>query len=293
MSPSHRDQSVQAAIGHITNAGQLANEKPYEIFIDTPPGQPKTNMEFGLVDGITVRDARSHGCRKFTLERSGFEFVNKAFADELTVDLIKQSGGDAALRSYLDPLGKFLKEYLSADQVILFEAQSPTRRGHGPLTVWGCQSGLTVYFVADESALCGYKIVREHLVEEEREKLDAGEGRFRIINIWRPLVPMVSEKPLALCDWSSVSSGDWELCDQVLKDRVDEAMYLKHKPEHQWWWMPDQQHDELSLFVVWDSGKFRQGHQASTPHAAFDLPGSRSGRSRESIEVRSIVWTRD
>jgi len=47
--------------------------------------------------------------------------------------------------------------------------------------VWGCQSGLTVYFVADESALCGYKIVREHLVEEEREKLDAGEGRFRII----------------------------------------------------------------------------------------------------------------
>src|SRR4051794_76951 len=82
-----------------------------------------------------------------------------------------------------------------------------------------------------------------------------------LASIWRSLVPVVRQKPLGICDWSSVRSPDWELCDQVMDDRVDEAMYLVHKPEHKWWWLPEQSHKELTIFVVWDSEKFKNGQQ--------------------------------
>lgn len=37
------------------------------------------------------------------------------------------------------------------------------------------------YLVSDESAHCGLRIVRDHLVEQEQIELDNGTGRFRII----------------------------------------------------------------------------------------------------------------
>jgi hypothetical protein len=118
----------------------------------------------------------------------------------------------------------------------------------------------------------------EHLSEEEKLAFNTKGWRLRIMkcerfpnsnasesltmqSIWRPLVPVVREKPLALCDWRTVKSKDWELCDQIHHDRLDEAMYLKREEEHQWYWLPDQKDYELSLFVVWDSLKFKEGVQ--------------------------------
>ena len=115
------DRTVQAAISHIANAEQLVGEKPYEIFIETEPGRPQTNMKFAPCDGITIRDARFYGRDNFTLEQSGFEFVERDFNDQLTLDLIKQSSGDAALQSYLTSLGDFLKQHLQANQVVLYD----------------------------------------------------------------------------------------------------------------------------------------------------------------------------
>lgn len=36
--------TVKAAIGHMANADDLEVDKPYEIFVDTEPRRPKTNM---------------------------------------------------------------------------------------------------------------------------------------------------------------------------------------------------------------------------------------------------------
>ncbi|KAL2120200.1 hypothetical protein VTJ04DRAFT_4226 [Mycothermus thermophilus] len=266
---AQQDRTVQGTLGHISNADELIYEKPYEILYHPEPG---------------------------------FEFVALEPKDSLTLDVIQQPGGEETVKSYLTVLGDLLKDHLEAEQVILYDWRIRSTRAE---VTWPRPPDRFVQLPpaacvhADESGLCGRKIVTEHLTDEERERLNKGEGRFRIINIWRPLVPMVTVKPLALCDWRSVHSSDWELCDQVLKDHIDEAMYLKHKPTHQWWWLPDQKSNEIILFVVWDSQKFRQGKQetnrcgtASTPHAAFDLPGSGSGQIRESIEVRSIIWTK-
>ncbi len=71
----------------------------------------------------------------------------------------------------------------------------------------------------------------------------------------------MQEKPLAICDWQTVRSGDWELCDQIHHDRLDEGMYLKYDKKNEWYWLPDQKDTELSLFVVWDSTKFEKNIQ--------------------------------
>ncbi|OKO93438.1 hypothetical protein PENSUB_12501 [Penicillium subrubescens] len=116
-----QDRSVHAAIGHLSNPKQFVGEKPYEIFIDTQPGRPKTNMKFALCDGIPVKDVRFHGREQFSLDKNGFEFVNHSFDDQITINSIKQSGGDAALQSYLKPLQVFLQQHLKADKVILYD----------------------------------------------------------------------------------------------------------------------------------------------------------------------------
>lgn len=81
-------------------------------------------------------------------------------------------------------------------------------------------------------------------------------------SVWRPLVDVVQERPLALCDWSTIKSTDWELCDQIHDNRVDEAMYLLHSDHHKWYWLSLQQKSEMSVFVVWDSLKSKPGSQS-------------------------------
>lgn len=85
-------------------------------------------------------------------------------------------------------------------------------------------------------------------------------------------------------------------------------MFLKHRDKHSWYWLPDQREDELTIFTVWDSTKYEKGVQgmlpeplsklasqqdtASTPHAAFYARSPPGEYARESLEIRSIVWTR-
>ncbi|KAL6830015.1 hypothetical protein V8C40DRAFT_175061 [Trichoderma camerunense] len=290
-------QSVYATIGHIRQSESYRTEKPFEILVDTEPGQPVTNVEFGAVEDVLTRDARHHGLGCFSLNSHGFRFLEYDCGDDLEAAALVGPNRDLALQAYLKRLQTLVTRELDAKTVILYDWRMRSSKPgvavqRSPDRFQTLRPARWVH--ADESGLCGRNLVREHLTEKEQKLFDEGIGRFRIINIWRPLVPVVLEKPLGLCNWASVQSEDWETCDQVLSDRVDEAMYLKHEERHEWWWLPQQRSTELTLFVVWDSAKFREGLQASTPHAAISLNSSNLSSEKEyrvSIEVRSIVWT--
>lgn len=70
---------------------------------------------------------------------------------------------------------------------------------------------------------------------------------------------IVKDSPLTVCDIRSVEESDWLLCDQVHDDRIDESMYLRHRPGHKWYWLSNQTRDEMTLFVVFDSENFKDG----------------------------------
>jgi hypothetical protein len=72
-------------------------------------------------------------------------------------------------------------------------------------------------------------------------------------------VKVVEDRPLAVCDWRTIDSDDWELADQVFDQRVDEGLFLTAKDRHQWYWLPRQTEDESTVLTVWDSVKYFQG----------------------------------
>jgi hypothetical protein len=59
--------------------------------------------------------------------------------------------------------------------------------------------------------------------------------RIRIVNTWRSLLPVLEDRPLALCDSRSVVPEDLVAADRIVPDRVGEVYYLTYNPNHKWY----------------------------------------------------------
>lgn len=70
--------------------------------------------------------------------------------------------------------------------------------------------------------------------------------------LWRPF-QAVEEAPLALCDASSLGRHDLIHVARPAADFVGEVAYVKFNPDQRWYWLSDQQPDELLLFSSYDS----------------------------------------
>lgn len=131
-------------------------------------------------------------------------------------------------------------------------------------------------------------------------------------SVWRPLVPVVKDCPLAFCDRRSVPKQDLVEIDKVHEDHWEGGYLIKYNPDHRWYWLPNQTSNEVSVFLTWDSDheafesackqihsrvrhalKLADVFQATPPHAAFRLPVQKGDcQPRESVEVRLMVFTR-
>jgi hypothetical protein len=76
---------------------------------------------------------------------------------------------------------------------------------------------------------------------------------MNFLSVWRPLIPMIEDSPLAFCNSGSVGRPDIIAYDKIVEDRDAENAYLLYSDTHRWYWMPDQKIDEPAMFVVWDS----------------------------------------
>lgn len=109
------------SLSHVFNTEAFENEKAFQIFVPINPKFPKTNVQFKLYDDILACDARAHGLGKFDIDKNGFQFMNHAFDDQLSADLIRGPNGQAALDAYLETLGPWLEDALPAEHVILYD----------------------------------------------------------------------------------------------------------------------------------------------------------------------------
>jgi hypothetical protein len=76
---------------------------------------------------------------------------------------------------------------------------------------------------------------------------------MKFYSIWRPLVPVVENQPLAFCDRRSVRTSDWEEVEKIQTAWIEESMYLRHNEGQKWFWLSNQTMDEVTAIVVWDS----------------------------------------
>ncbi|KAL4812938.1 hypothetical protein BDW67DRAFT_169181 [Aspergillus spinulosporus] len=144
-----------------------------------------------------------------------------------------------------------------------------------------------VFAHVDQTPKAAELRVREHVKDpEEAERLLA--GRYRIINVWRPLNGKVESMPLAFATASSVAPEDLSTIERRYPHYTGETMGVKYNPNQQWLYWSGVDNDERILIKCSDT---REDVARRVPHSAFVDPRStESSRPRESIEVRALVF---
>lgn len=123
-------------------------------------------------------------------------------------------------------------------------------------------------------------------------------GRYRIINVWRPLNPHPVESfPLAFASSSTLASADIVPVEHRYPAQtgyVGQTAAIRHNPAQQWWYLSGMTGDERVLLECFDSEALKEGSGVQggrVPHSAFEDPRTREGaEGRESIEVRALVF---
>ena len=132
----------------------------------------------------------------------------------------------------------------------------------------------------------GPERVRDLLAEEAPALL---RHRFAIIQVWRPIQPVILRHPLAICDARSIAAADLIPTERRHPHRTGEIYHLVHSPAHRWYYIPSLRRDEAIVFKTYDSA--RDGRARFTAHAAFDDPATTpDAPPRESIEMRVLAF---
>jgi hypothetical protein len=113
--------------------------------------------------------------------------------------------------------------------------------------------------------------------------------RFMSINLAKPM-ETVQQYPFVLCAWPSFADQAYINNYRVYDDRVGETTRFTHRPEHEWYWLPQQTPTEVSMLKCYDSitdGSVSRWsfHTACTdPTVPLDAP------CRKNIVVRAYVF---
>jgi hypothetical protein len=138
----------------------------------------------------------------------------------------------------------------------------------------------------DYTAKSGYVCLNENLGDEAE---GLSQGRFQIINLWRPLVNPVQNFPLVLCDARTVNDADIVPTERRAPNHVGEILLATHNPDHRWYFFPEMASNEVVVFKTFDSEN--QGRNPGSIHTSIDIPGvSPDVPPRESIETRAFVF---
>lgn len=117
------------------------------------------------------------------------------------------------------------------------------------------------------------------------------QSRVRLINLWRPIAHPAYHRPLALADWRTLDPArDLVPVTYRYPDRTGATFSVRWSAAHAWWYLGEQRPDEVVLIKCYDSCE-EGGCARLTPHSAFWDRGTPEGRpSRQSIELRALVF---
>lgn len=256
---------------------------------DFDPDQERLdNLEFETRENIEITDIRPFK-DSVQLEKYGFQVLSHAsgVSEFLSVEDAQEykSETERTLRDVFN--ASFVKCYdLILRKNVLFNrtqfdlndclhTEGPARGAHNDITYNS-----------------GPAVIARNLSSEELATYTKPGYRFRIINTWRSLLPILEDRPLALCDSRSVHPSDLVEADRIIPNKVGEVYYLKYNPNHEWYWLSHQTNAEPYAFVMYDT---KGGdHARFCPHVSFENPSASVGAPpRQSVETRSVVITRE
>ncbi|MCJ1310271.1 hypothetical protein MMC25_003933 [Agyrium rufum] len=244
---------------------------PFYYVEEPPEGEPRQN--FGATDIETaIQDIRGHEST-FTLDNNAFASVTNVASEETAFD------DDEHIKKVYYPEVEqlILKHVPGAQRVLLFD--HTIRRA----TPNALRAPVTRVHI-DQTPASARQRVQFHLPDEAETLL---AGRYRIINVWRPINGAVQSHPLSFADAASVSDEDVVGVEHRYPDRTGETAGIKYNANMRWHYLSGMDNDERLFLQCFDSHNLG----SKVPHTAFVDPRSPEGaKPRESIEVRALIF---
>jgi len=246
--------------------------KPYNYVEKQPEGTPQRNFGETVVE-VEMNDIRGRE-GDFNLDKDAFQAIQnipsqeKDWADD---EHIKQVYYPEVERLLLDQVP-------GAHKVTIFDhtiRRSDPQASRAPVT--------RVH--VDQTAQSTEWRVRLHNPDEADELL---QGRYRIINVWRPINGKVQAHPLGFASADTVDDADLVPVEHRYPHRTGETAAVRYNPAQKFYYWSGMDDDERLLLKCYDS---RDDVGRRVPHTAFVDPRTPPGaKGRESIEVRALVY---
>ncbi|OQV02595.1 hypothetical protein CLAIMM_07762 [Cladophialophora immunda] len=244
-------------------------------------GKPETYERPVEPVDVTIHDIRGEE-KNYTLDKNGFEIyrhtsIEKDFLDD---EQIKAN--------YYPETEQLLKDATGASRVLIFDhtirrAQKDQRGSPITTPLRGPVNRVHI----DQSYSAAKSRVPYHLPDEADTLL---KSRYQIINVWRPIKTILKD-PLAVAEAHSVPDSDLIGVGLIYPNRQGETYTVRPNPEHKWHYLYGQTPEEVLLIKCFDSKL--DGRARRVPHTAFVNPETVNEYSRESIEVRALVFHED
>ncbi len=113
--------------------------------------------------------------------------------------------------------------------------------------------------------------------------------RFMSINLAKPM-ETVQQNPFVLCAWPSFADQPYITNYRVYDDRVGETTRFTHRPDHEWYWLPQQTPTEVSMLKCYDSVTDGSVSRWSFHTACIDPTAADDAPCRKNVVVRSYVF---
>ena len=272
---SSKDSSVPIPRGP-TNASITFYAPPKDgaapfNYVESPPeGQPQRNYtEFN--QNVDIADIRGRES-EYTLDKDAFAVVQGISSEE------KDFSDDEHIKQvYYPEVEKLILENVpTAKRVFLFDHtvrrsspnahRAPVTRAH-----------------IDQTEKSTKARVHYHLPDEAGELL---KGRYRIINVWRPLNGPVVASPLAFAASASVPDQAVVPVEHRYPHRTGETAGIRYTEGQKWHYWSGMTNNERLFLQCFDNVS-----EARVPHTAFVDPRTQpEWPGRESIEVRALVF---
>jgi hypothetical protein len=113
--------------------------------------------------------------------------------------------------------------------------------------------------------------------------------RFMSINLAKPM-ETVRQNPFVLCAWPSFADQPYITNYRVYDDRVGETTRFTYRPDHEWYWFPEQAPTEVSMLKCYDSITDGSISRWSFHTACIDPTAPEDAPCRKNVVVRSYVF---
>ena len=127
----------------------------------------------------------------------------------------------------------------------------------------------------------------QHYTEEQADAKMS--RRFMSINLAKPM-ETVRQNPFVLCAWPSFADQPYITNYRVYDDRVGETTRFTYRPDHDWYWFPEQNPTEVSMLKCYDSVTDGSVSRWSFHTASIDPTAPDDAPCRKNVVVRSYVF---